>query len=404
MKFFGWIEEIRDLGHFKFIVLHTVNGDYQVTCKEGITINFKELSNLTRQSAIEVEGELQEKPISKLGREIVAREVKVISLSEPILPLDPSGKTKVNLDTRLNFRFLDFRNKKTLAVIKIQNTILECFRNFFRKEGFIEIQPPILISSASEGGSELFSLKYFEKEAYLAQSPQLYKQMAAISLEKVFCIVPIFRAEKHDTQYHLNEVRSMDIEVAFSDYNIAMNYLEKFFVYCLENIVKNNENELKVLNTQLKLPEIPFIKITYEEAVEFLNIEFGSDIKRNDEEKLCEKFGEAIFLIDFPKSLRPFYTMPKDEKVTYSFDFLYKGLELASGAQRVHIPELLEKRILEFGLKIENFKDYINAFKYGAPPHAGWAIGLERMTMKICNLENIREAAMWPRDRYRLTP
>ncbi|MEM5874919.1 MAG: aspartate--tRNA(Asn) ligase [Candidatus Aenigmatarchaeota archaeon] len=404
MKLFGWIEEIRDVGHFKFIILHTVNGDYQITCKKDFTLNFNELSNLTRQSAIEVDGDIVENPVSKIGREILAKEIKLIALSEPILPLDPSGKTKAFLDTRLNYRFLDFRNHKTLAMIKIQNKILDCFRNFFRNEGFLEIQPPIIIASASEGGSELFSIKYFEKEAYLAQSPQLYKQMAAISLGKVFCIVPIFRAEKHDTPYHLNEVRSLDVEIAFSDYNIAMEYLERFFVFCVSEIIKENKNDLDVLNSKLDIPKTPFPKVSYEEAVNFLGLEYGSDIKREHEKKLCEKFGDAIFLIDFPKSLRPFYTMPKDEKSTYSFDFIYKGLELASGAQRIHIPYLLEKRILECGLNPENFKDYINAFKYGAPSHAGWAIGLERMTMKICNLENIREACMWPRDRYRLIP
>jgi len=403
-RIFGWVEEIRDIGKLKFIILHTPKGDYQITCKRESLKNFEELDKINRQAAIMVEGNLLENPTSKLGKEIVATKIEVIANSEPTLPLDPSGKTKAFLDTRLNWRFLDFRNHRTLSIIKIQNKILECFRNFFLSKGFIEIQPPILIASASEGGSELFSFKYFEREAFLAQSPQLYKQMAAISLEKVFCVVPIFRAEKHNTPYHLNEVRSMDIEVAFANDEDVRRYLEEFFVYTLEKISKDNERELKILNVSLKIPEIPFPRITYEEAIEFLNLEFGSEIKREHEKKICEKFGEAVFLIDFPKEHRPFYTMPKNDKVTYSFDFLYRGLELASGAQRIHLPDLLTKRIEENNLNVKDFESYINSFRYGAPPHAGWAIGLERFTMQVCNLDNIREAAMWPRDRFRLTP
>lgn len=404
MKVYGWVEEIRNVGKLIFIVLHSKDGDIQITCKDGYTRNFEEIKSISRQSAIEVDGEIVEKSISKIGKEILAKEVKVVGKSEEILPLDPSGKVDYNFDTKFNWRFLDFRNHKTLAIIKIQNTFLKSFREFFFEKGFIEIQPPIIIGSASEGGTELFSFKYFEKNAYLAQSPQLYKQMAAISLEKVFAVVPIFRAEKHNTPYHLNEVRSLDIEVAFSDDENVRKYLEEFFVFALENIKRDNEKELNVLNVNLEIPEIPFPRIKYEDVLDLLKINFGDDIKREHEKILCEKFGDAIFLTNFPKSLRPFYTMPENENVTKSFDFIYKGLELASGAQRIHIPDLLEKNIREFGLNVEEFRGYINAFKYGAPPHAGWAIGLERATMKICNLENIREATMWPRDRYRITP
>ncbi len=402
----GWVEEIRDVGKIKFLILHTINGKFQITCKKGITENFDELKKLTRQSAIIVEGEKPEKQIAKDFPEIVAKKVYIEALSEEILPLDPSGKTKADLNTRLKWRFLDFRNEKTLAIIKIQNTFLQAFREFFVNEGFIEIQPPIIISSASEGGAELFELKYFEKKAYLAQSPQLYKQMAAISLEKVFCIVPIFRAEKHDTPYHLNEIRSLDIEVAFANDEDVRKYLERFFVYALEKIKEKNEKELKILNVELKIPEIPFPRIKYEEFISELKLEFGSDIKREHEKIFSEKYGDAAFLINFPSNLRPFYTAldEKNPKISKSFDFIYKGLELASGAQRINDYNLLLKRIKEFGLNEKDFEYYLNVFKYGAPKHAGWAIGLERATMKICNLENIREATMWPRDRYRLEP
>ncbi|MFH7902950.1 MAG: aspartate--tRNA(Asn) ligase [Candidatus Aenigmatarchaeota archaeon] len=406
MIFRGWVEDIKDVGKVKFIILHTSKEDYQVTCRKDLMENFEELEKLTLQSAIEVEGELLEKGISKKYKEILAKKIKIISLAPNILPIDPSGKVSYSLDKKLDWRFLDFRNHKTLSIIKIQNTILRSFRDFFSKEGFIEIQPPIIISSASEGGADLFKINYFEKEAYLAQSPQLYKQMAAISLEKVFCVVPIFRAEKHNTLYHLNEVRSLDIEVAFANHEDAMKYLERFFVYTLERIQNENENELKELNVKLNIPQLPLDRIKYEEAIQILNLNFGDEIKREHEKMLCEKISEALFITHFPKEHRPFYTMLNDENknITNSFDFLYKGLELASGAQRIHIPELLEMRLIENNLNPNNFKEYIEAFKYGAPPHAGWAIGLERFTMKVCNLENIREATMWPRDRFRLNP
>ncbi|MEM5830792.1 MAG: aspartate--tRNA(Asn) ligase [Candidatus Aenigmatarchaeota archaeon] len=406
MIFRGWVEDIKDVGKVKFIILHTSKEDYQVTCRKDLVENFEELEKLTLQSAIEVEGELLEKSISKKYKEILAKKIKIISLAPNILPIDPSGKVSYSLDKKLDWRFLDFRNHKTLSIIKIQNTILRSFRDFFSKEGFIEIQPPIIISSASEGGADLFKISYFEKEAYLAQSPQLYKQMAAIGLEKVFCIVPIFRAEKHNTLYHLNEVRSLDIEVAFANHEDVMKYLERFFVYTLERIQNENENELKELNVKLNIPQLPLDRIKYEEAIQILNLNFGDEIKREHEKMLCEKISEALFIIHFPKEHRPFYTMLNDENknITNSFDFLYKGLELASGAQRIHIPELLEIRLIENNLDPNNFKEYIEAFKYGAPPHAGWAIGLERFTMKVCNLENIREATMWPRDRFRLNP
>ncbi len=400
----GWVEEIRDIGKIKFLILHTINKTYQITCKKEITENFDELEKLTRQSAVIIIGEKPEKQIAKDYEEIIAKKVIIEALSDSNLPLDPSEKVKAELDTKLKWRFLDFRSKKTLAIIKIQNTFLQAFREFFINEGFIEIQPPIIISSASEGGAELFEVKYFDRKAYLAQSPQLYKQMAAISLEKVFCVVPIFRAEKHDTPYHLNEVRSLDIEVAFADEEDVRKYLERFFVYALEKILEKNKEELKILNVNLEIPTLPFPRVKYEDFVSEIGIEFGEDIKREHEKIFSKKYGDAAFLIDFAANLRPFYTYLKNEKISTGFDFIYKGLEIASGSRRINDANQLIKRIREFNLNEKDFEYYINVFKYGAPKHAGWAIGLERATMKICNLENIREATMWPRDRYILEP
>ena len=319
--------------------------------------------------------------------------------------------TPANLDTKLNWRFLWFRTEEARAIFGIQNEILKAFREFFYNNGFIEMQPPIIIGSASEGGAELFELPYFEKKAYLAQSPQLYKQMGAVSFERVFMITPIFRAEKFDQPTHLNEVRQMDVEIAFADYEEAMDWLEKALVYIVESVLKNRKKELEVLNVELKVPKQPFPRITYEEAIKALQkegekIEYGDDFSKLQERKLGEIFGEAFFIKDWPEEQKAFYAMPKEDnpKIVKAFDLIYKGLEISSGTQRIHIPELLEKRIREKGLDPKDFKFYIDAFRYGAPPHSGWSIGLERLTMQICGKKNIKEVTMFPRTRERITP
>jgi aspartyl-tRNA synthetase len=404
MKIKGWVEEIRDIGKIKFLIVHTPKEDVQVTCKKDEMENFEILDDITLQSAIEVEGEIVERPIAKIGKEILAKRIKIISKAPNILPIDPSGKISYELDKKIKYRFLDLRNHKTLSIFKIQNTIVRSFREFCEKNEFIEIFPPLIIETSTEGGSELFEVKYFERKAYLAQSPQLYKQMAAIGLEKVFCIVPIFRAEKFNTLYHLNQATSLDVEIAFADYNDAIDYLERFLIFSLEKVLNENYKELIELKVKLEIPQ-KIEKIKYEEVVDELKIKFGEDLKREHEERICEIFGEAVIIKDFPLSLRPFYTMPNEDGITSkSFDLIYKGLEISSGSQRIHAPELLEKRIKECNLNVKEFEEYIEAFKYGAPVHSGWAIGLERFTMKVCGLKNIREACLWPRDRFRLRP
>ncbi|HDM32046.1 MAG TPA: aspartate--tRNA(Asn) ligase, partial [bacterium] len=313
------------------------------------------------------------------------------------------------LDTKLNWRFLYFRTKEARAIFRIQTTILKAFREFFLERGFIEMQPPCIIASASEGGAELFSLPYFEKKAYLAQSPQLYKQMGAISFEKVFMIVPVFRAEKFNQPTHLNEIRQMDVEIAFANDEDAMKLLEECFVSILRRVKNENEKELEDLNVKLKIPKLPLKRITYSEAIEILNkkgekIEWGEDFSKTQERILGKEVGEAFFIKDWPLELKPFYAMPKDEKVCRAFDLIYRGLEISSGTQRIHLPELLEERIKAKGLDPKSFEFYITAFKYGAPEHAGWSIGLERLTMCIVQKKNIREVTMFPRDRHRLLP
>lgn len=414
MQVNGWVEELRDLGGIKFIKLHTPNGDIQVTLpkKEVSKELFEKVDKITRQSAISVIGKMRKSRDAPGGREIIPEKIEILGLAETPLPFDPSGKTKAELDTRLDWRFLDFRNKKTVAIFKIQNEILRTFRKYLINNGFFEIQPPCIISSASEGGADLFAIPYFEKEAFLAQSPQLYKQMGAISLGKVFMIVPVWRAEKFNTITHLNEIRQMDVEIGFvKSEEDAMRVIEEVYVEILKSVNKDCEEELKLLGRKLSIPELPLKRVTYTQCTDHLkkkgeNINWGEDFSKTQEKILAKRFGELFFLKDWPTKAKTFYTMPYDDnpKICHAYDLIHNGLEICSGTQRIHIPELLIKQIKAFNLDPKNFEFYINCFRFGAAPHAGGSFGLERITMTITGQQNIRECCMFPRDRNRLTP
>jgi len=414
MRFYGWAEEIRDLGGIKFIKLHTRDKDYQVAIPKAKVPKevFEIVDKITRQSAIMVDGKLVKNPEAPGGEEIIPNRIEILGLAETPLPLDPSGKTPAELDTRLDWRFLDLRNRRTIAIFKIQNHIIQGFREYLISKNFFEVQPPCIIASASEGGAELFEIPYFEKKAFLAQSPQLYKQMCAIALERVFMIVPIFRAEKFNQPTHLNEVRQMDVEMAFIESEEdPMKILEETFIHILKRVRKNCKEELKILGRKLNIPELPLRRVTYTEAIEALKnmeeeINWGEDFSKTQEAKLAEKFGDAFFIKKWPTELKAFYTMPFEDnpKLCRAFDLLHNGLEISSGTQRIHIPSLLIKQIKAKGLDPKDFKYYIDCFRYGAPPHGGWSIGLERITMTITGMKNIRECCMFPRDRNRLTP
>jgi len=272
------------------------------------------------------------------------------------------------------------------------------------------MQPPIIISSASEGGAELFPLNYFDRKAYLAQSPQLYKQMGALSFEKVFMISPVFRAEKFDQPTHLNEIRQMDAEIAFADDQMAMQLLEDCFLHILNSVQYHNKEDLKLLGVDLKIPEAPLKRITYSQAIQMLKDEGetimeGDDFTKMQEALLTRKIGVPFFIYDWPAELKAFYAVPKpNSNLVKAYDLIYGGIEISSGTQRVNDPELLKKKIAEKGLNPKNFEYYIDCFRFGAPPHAGWSIGLERLTMALIGAKNIRECTMFPRDRTRLEP
>ncbi len=406
----GWVFEIRELSKMSFILLRDMTGIVQCIAFDEKII--KKISELSLESVVKIIGKVKPAKVkAEFARHDVEIEIislDVISKAEK-LPIHVNEKTTTTeLQHRLDWRFLDFHKPKVQAVFKIQNVIENSFREFFYKKGFIEMQPPCVISTSSEGGTELFPVQYFEKKAFLAQSPQLYKQMLACSVERTFTITPVWRAEKHHTPRHINEIRQMDIECAFMNQMEVMKELEEVVKFIIKKVLENCKKELKILEIKnLKIPK--GVYLSYEEAIKKAGGIFGEDFTPEQEKKLCGLYpNNIIFTYSWPSSLKPFYIMPKDEdknaKFTEGFDALYGGMEISSGGQRVHIPELLIERLKAKGLNPKHFEDYINSFRYGAPPHAGWSIGLERLTQIICGLENIKEATMFPRDRDRLTP
>ncbi len=400
----GWVQRIRLFGNLAFIILRDFTGIIQCVALKKNLPYFSDIKKITPESVIEIQGTVKKNKESKKGYEVVIKNLKILSKASTPLPIDIE-KSHTYLDKRLDYRFLDLRRQEIQAIFKIQAKILQAFRSFFIEENFLEIVPPILIEEASEGGTDVFPVKYFERTAYLAQSPQLYKQMAiSAGLEKVFMITPVFRAEKHNTPRHLNESRQLDTEIGFADHEKAMRYLERCLVDILKNIKKICKEELKLLNTNIKIPKLPLKRLTYNQACKKLRIKYGEDLKP-EHEKILSK-NEPVFITEWPLTLKPFYAMPssKNPKLSNSFDLLYKGIELASGAQRIHDNKILAQRFKEKNLNPTNFKNYIESFCYGSIPHSGWSIGLERITMAITGQKNIRECVLWPRDRDRLSP
>ncbi len=410
----GWVYDSRDLGKIRFVLVRDMTGEIQVTAVKDKSSkeSFEAMNKASRESAVVISGKIVKNAKAPNGRELIPDSFHVVGVADSDLPIDTSDFSKTELPKRLDYRFLDFHRKKTRAIFKIQSTISRAFLDHFHNKGFIEMQPPCVISAASEGGTDLFEVKYFEKKAYLAQSPQLYKQMLACSMEKTCMICPVWRAEKHNTIRHINEIRQMDIEAAFNDQMSIMKQQEEVVQYIIEQVIEKNKGDLDLLGVKLKVPDAKYMH--YDNTIELLKkkglkIEIGDDLNPEAEKKLGELYPDTIlFVHSWPANCKPFYIMPKDgkENAEYSegFDALYRGMEISSGGQRIHLPDLLIARIKKKGLKPEHFKDYIDSFRFGAPPHAGWSIGLERMTLLVCSLDNIREATMFPRDRDRLTP
>ena len=410
----GWVHEIRDFGGIMFVILRDVTGRVQITApSKKVDENImEELRDLRKESVVAIKGLAQEAPKAPNGVEILPKEVKILNLANQPLPMDPTEKVKAGIDTRLDSRFLDIRKENVSAIFKIKGQMFHSIRDFFYDNGFYEINTPKLVASATEGGTELFPIIYFEKEAFLGQSPQLYKQMMMASgMDKVFEIGQIFRAEEHDTLRHLNEAVSIDAEASFMDDVDVMNVLNDMLVKVITDINDKCADELEILDHKIEVPEKRFPVVTYDEALEIVNakdieMQWGEDLSREAEKVLGDAMGGFYFLTEWPTEIKPFYVMPKegDEKYSHAFDLMYNNLELSSGATRVHQYDLLVKQIEERGLNPDGFGSYLKAFEYGMPPHAGWGVGADRLTMVLTGSENIRECVLFPRDRHRLTP
>ena len=411
----GWVEDIRNIGSIAFIILRDRKGTLQVTVlkKEDPKI-FDKLVNISRESVISVEGLCKKSDKARNGYEVIPREVKILSTAETPLPLGVVDKIESELETRLDNRFIDLRKQEIQAIFKIRNEIIATVHEYLRKENFIEVHTPNIIASSSEGGTDVFRLKYFEKEAFLAQSPQLYKQMLmATGLDRVYEIAWYFRAEEHNTRRHLNESTAIDLEMAFiKDEEDVMKILEKL-VYLMWEKASECKDELNVLNKKITVPSLPFKRVKYDEVIDKLNnnncnLNWGVDLG-SEEEKLLgdmmKKEGHMFYFITkYPIEAKPFYTMPEESKYSRGFDLACKGVEIASGSQRIHDVKLLTDRIKACNLNPKDFEAYLKAFRYGMPPHGGFGFGIERFLMNLLDINNIRECILFPRDRTRLTP
>jgi len=437
----GWAHESRDMGKIKFLVLRDREGFIQILLKKGETKEdmLTAIDGLSRESVVRVTGIVKASKMAPGGVEVLPESVEVISKSHSPLPLDVTGKVPADLDTRLNMRFMDLRKPEIAAIFRIKDKILTAGREYFENKGFIEIHSPKIIASASEGGTELFPIAYFDKEAFLAQSPQLYKQMMmATGFDSVYEVTNYFRAEEHDTFRHLNEVTAFDSERAFiNDENEIMKTVQGL-VNAMVSCASKCGNEIDVVNKyyarakiegaagmvkklEIKVPGGDIKKIPYDEALDLLSAEgkeipWGEDLDTESEKLLGkivkEKFNEEIYFITkYPLKVKPFYTMPgegledecSEKSYARAFDLEYKGVEVVSGGQRIHDYDLLIRRMNSKNLNPENFKSYLTAFQYGMPPHGGFGLGIDRVLMQMFEV-NIREVVLFPRDRHRLTP
>ena len=406
--FGGWVVDLRKLGKMAFLTVRDVTGMCQVVVK-GDSMNL--LEGLNRQSVIRVLGKIQASKAKDFDFEVAAIEIQILAKAEYPLPIDPIGRLESDIDNRLNSRALDMRNQKTASIFKLRSKVLASIRETLIKKKFIEINTPKIIGSASEGGADLFGLDYFGKQAYLAQSPQLYKEQMTIGLERVFEISSFYRAEKSHTGRHLSEFTSVDIEAAMMDYTDVMNVLESILVDVFKNTSENCKTEQQEIGYEIKIPNSPFERVTYTQALNELSslgikIEFGEDLQDSHLRSLGEKHPGFFFLTDWPMKLKPFYIHEKDDEPTLSrsFDLQYGYLELSSGGRRLHNPEQLKSRLKEQNLDPTSFEEHLKTFGWGMPPHSGWGLGLDRLMTVLIGIDNVREVVLYPRDPDRLRP
>ena len=415
----GWIGTIRVQKRMQFLVVRDYTGSAQIIHEKSANAELTAvIGSLTSESAVEITGKVILNPVVKLdGLEVIAESVKVVSKADANLPLGENPA----IETRLDWRFLDLRTPQNLLIFKIQTAVEHAMRSFWKSEGFIELHSPKFMGSASESGAELFEVKYFDRKVYLAQSPQFYKQMAmAAGFDRVFEIGPVFRANPSFTSRHDTEFTSVDVEISWIESHEDVMQLEEHWLRHILQAVKDEYGEeiKAVFGPEIAIPNLPFPRVTMAEAYEILD-QMGHSIERNEkgdldpegERLLCQHFQEKtdhefVFVTEYPAVVRAFYHMRPDGKshLTKSFDLLWKGLEVTTGAQREHRYEILAEQAKEKGLSLEPIQYYLDFFRYGCPPHGGYGFGLTRMLMVMLNLKSVREVTFLYRGVNRLTP
>jgi len=410
IKVAGWVQASRSLGGITFVVIRDRSGVTQAIFEGRIEAP-------AHQSVVEVCGLVRPEKRAPGGVEIAGASIVELSRAEPSLPVDITGKTQSSFESLLDHRVLALRNPRAAAVLKVQAELVAGFRDFLRGEGFTEVFTPKIVATGTEGGAELFEVKYFEKQAYLAQSPQLYKQMLVGSgLERVFEVGPVFRAEEHNTSRHTNQFTSLDLEMGFiEDVEDVMGLEERFLAYALPRVAAACACEIEMTGATVpRAGSIPRLDI--EEARAVARARLGHEMPAGNlspegekavSEDIFETTGQDfVFITGYPVSVRPFYAMPdqRDPSRTKSFDLLFRGLEVTTGGQRIHDYDMLVRNLLAAGLDPAKFEGYLEVFRFGMPPHGGLAIGAERLTTRLLGLGNVREACTFPRDRTRLQP
>ncbi|KGO14794.1 aspartate--tRNA(Asn) ligase [Clostridium botulinum] len=409
----GWIHKIRKLKNITFLIIRDRSGLIQC-----IVDNDKfDLSIVKIESIVSITGVVKESTNALNPFEIQVENLEIINAALDKLPIEINKENlEINLDTMLNNRILSLRHPKVNSIFKVQNSIVNGFREFLSKEGFTEIYTPKIVWEGAEGGTEVFKVKYFENTAYLAQSPQFYKQMmVGAGFERVFEIGHAYRAEEHNTNRHLNEYISMDLEIGFiEDEKDIMEIEERLLKFILEKLNNECRKYFDLLEAELPSIQDGIPKITFKEALDILSREYNKnnltyDLDPESEKLICKYAKEKlnsdfIFLTNYPRKKRPMYTMPLGEDGTHSFDLLFRGIEITTGGQRIHDYNMLIDNMKFKGFNPKDYESYLSVFKYGMPKHGGLAIGLERLTSRLLGLENVREAALITRDRTRLIP
>lgn len=414
----GWIQQVRNLGGLKFIQLQDRTGLVQIVLpKKKVT---PEVFGIDYQEGdiIAVKGTIVENKSAPKGKEILPSEIVILNKRAQEYPIAIGDKIETNIDKRLDYRFLDLRDRKVAQIFEIESAVAYAIQEYFMKNDYLQFFSPKIVGSATESGASVFEIEYFGKKAFLAQSPQFYKQMMLVAgFEKVFEIGPVFRAEKHHTSRHLCEYTSIDFEISYiNDQKDVMNVLQGAINYTLKKVQKEKAQAFEELGASIDTQpkEWPILSILECNEIllsenkkldlyEDLDAEAETIIGKHVKEKYKSDF---VFVDQYPWDVRPFYTMKddKDPRLTKSFDLLHKGQELTTGGQREHRIDILTQQAVEKDFKIEDIDSYLQFFRNGAPPHGGSGTGIERFVQKILNLPNIREARLLPRDPTRLHP